>query len=235
MINQYTSYEFLLPYSGLKIGGCTVVQDTIPTGGKEPSAANAQLDAGVLKISGPGVASQMVGEIQGPTGPIDNSTLASGTLQGGGTYTLTGAGGSQVGPFSATATFPANFTSNVGSLTNINHAQPVTFTWTGSGFDIANILILGSQSVTGGQMETSVSCPVAANLGTFTIPAAAQAYLPASGSWQVELTAQTYAGGLISAESGTSTALTPPLVGGGQVNFGAFTAYIAHIVSATMR
>jgi len=232
VVNLYTAYEFLLPYSGPKIGGCTVLQETLPTGGKEPSAPNAQLDAGVLNISGPGVTSQTVGVIQGTTGPIYNSTIAPGALQGGGTYTLAGTGGSQVGPFSATATFPVSFTSNVSTLSKVNHAQPVTITWTGSGFDIANILIIGVQSITGGQIETSVSCPILASLGTFTIPAAAQAYLPASGTWQVELTAQTYASGVISAESSTSTALTPLLVGGGQVNFGAFTAYIAHIVSA---
>jgi uncharacterized protein (TIGR03437 family) len=235
VINQYAAYQFLLPYSGPKIGGCTVLQETLPAGGKEPSAPNAQLDAGVLKIAGPGVASQTVGVIRGPAGPIYNSTLAQGALQGGGTYTLTGGGGSQVGPFTATATFPVSLTSNLSTLSKVNHAQPLTITWTGSGFDIANILIIGLQAITGGQIETSVSCPVSASLGAFTIPAAAQAYLPAPGAWQVELTAQTYAGGVISAESGTSTALTPPLVGGGQVNFGAFTAYIVHIVSATVQ
>jgi hypothetical protein len=161
--------------------------------------------------------------------------LANGSLQGGGTYTLTGAGGTQVGPFTATATFPGSFTSNLSSLTTVNHAQPLTITWTGTGFDTVDILIIGDVLTTTTTKGNSVDCVVPANLGTFTIPTAALAYLPASGTWQVEITAAPGQGGATSAESSTSTALTPPLVAGGQVNFGAFTAYIAYIVTATVQ
>ena len=106
VINQYTAAAFLLPYSGPKVGGCEILQETYPAGAQEPSGPDAQLDAGTLTFSGPGISSQTVGIIQGPTGPIYNSSLANGSLQGGGTYTLTGAGGTQVGPFTATGTFP---------------------------------------------------------------------------------------------------------------------------------
>ena len=235
VINKYTAAEFLLPYSGPKVGGCTILQETYPANGKEPSAADSQLDAGVLKFSGPGVSSQTVGIIQGPTGPIYNSSLSTGALQGGGTYTLTGAGGTQVGPFTATATFPVSFTTNLSTLTTVNHAQPLTITWSGSGFDVADILIIGDVLTTTTTHANSVSCVVPANLGTFTVPTAALAYLPASGTWQIEITATTNQGGVVSAESGTSTALTPPLVAGGQVNFGSFTAYIAQIIVATVQ
>ena len=77
VINRYSAAEFLLPYSGPQVGGCRILQETYAAGGKEPSAADAQLDAGVLKFSGPGVPSQTVGVIQGPTGPVYNSSLAS--------------------------------------------------------------------------------------------------------------------------------------------------------------
>ena len=235
VINQYTAAAFLLPYSGPKVGGCEILQETYPASGHEPSAPSSQLDAGTLTISGPGVSSQTVGIIQGPTGPDYYSALASGALQGGGTYTLTGAGGTQVGPFTATATFPDSFTSNLSSLTTVNHAQPLTITWSGTGFNVADILIIGDVLTTTTTKANSVTCVVPANLGTFTVPAAALAYLPPSGTWQIEITATTNQGGVASAESGTSTALTPPLVAGGQVNFGAFTAYIAYIVTATVQ
>jgi hypothetical protein len=161
--------------------------------------------------------------------------LANGSLQGGGAYTLTGAGGTQVGAFTATATFPNSFTSNLSSLTTVNHVQPLTITWTGTGFDVVDILIIGDVLTTTTTKGDSVDCVVPANLGTFTIPTAALAYLPASGTWQVEITAAPSQGGATSAESSTATALTPPLVAGGQVNFGAFTAYIAYIVTATVQ
>jgi uncharacterized protein (TIGR03437 family) len=235
VINQYTAAAFLLPYSGPKVGGCAILQETYPVGGREPSGPSAQLDAGTLTISGPGVSSQTVGIIQGPTGPVYNSSLANGSLQGGGTYTLTGAGGTQVGPFTGTGTFPNNFTSNLSSLTTVNHAQPLTITWTGTGFNVTDILIIGDVLTSTTTHGNSVTCVVPADLGTFTVPVAALAYLPPSGTWQIEITATTNQGGVASAESGTSTALTPPLVAGGQVNFGAFTAYIAYIVTATVQ
>ena len=235
VINRYSAAEFVLPYSGPQVGGCRILQETYPAGGKEPSAADAQLDAGTLRFSGPGLSAQTVGVIQGPSGPVYNSALASGALQGGGTYTLTGAGGAQVGPFTATAVFPNSFTSNLSSLSKVNHAQPLTITWGGTGFDTADILIIGDVLTSTTTKANSVSCVVPASSGTFTVPAAALAYLPSSGTWQIEITAVPSQGGTTSAESSTSTALTPPLVAGGQVNFGAFTAYLIHVVTATVQ
>ncbi|MGA1996317.1 MAG: hypothetical protein ABSH45_11125 [Bryobacteraceae bacterium] len=230
VINSYTAAEFLLPYSGPKFGACTVLAETYPAGGKEPSAPDAQLDAGTLHISGPGL-SQNVGATTYATGPNYYSSLAGGTLQGGGAYTLTGAGGTQVGPFSATATMPTSFTTNLNSITTINRSQPLTVTWTGTGFDQVIIMVTGAILTTTTTDEVSVSCAVPASLGTYSIPAAALAYLPAVAAGaqnvgQLSLTASPNAGGTASAESSTSTSLTPPLVAGGQVDFGAFTPYI---------
>jgi hypothetical protein len=88
-------------------------------------------------------------------------------------------------------------------------------------------------SVTSGTVsETIVNCPVSASLGSYSIPAAALAYLPA-GTAQITIQAVVSQGGIVSAESSTSTALTPPLVAGGQSNFGSFAGAIGYIVSAT--
>ncbi len=234
VFNQYTAAAFLIDYSGAKIGGCTVVQETTPTGGKEPSGPNALLDAGTLTLSGPGVPSQTMPVTVGPLGPAYSASLAAGALENGGTYTLTGSGGKQVGPFTATATMPVSFTSNLSTLSSVSHAQPLTITWSGSGFDQALILIIGDTTTSSGTLSTTVSCVEPAALGTFAIPAAALAALPSGGTWQIEITAAPYQGGVASAESATSTALTPPLVGGGQVDFGAFTPGILHVVTATV-
>ena len=140
-----------------------------------------------------------------------------------------------MGPFNATAVFPNSFTSNLSSLAKVTHGQPLTVTWGGTGFDTADILIIGDVLTSATTKAASVSCVVPANSGTFTVPAAALAYLPSSGTWQIEITAELSQGGATSAESSTSTALTPPLVAGGQVNFGAFAAYITHVVVATVQ
>lgn len=240
VFNRYTAAEFLLPYSGPKIGACTVLDERYPANGKEPSAPDALLDAGTLKISGPGLSAN-VGVFAGPSGPAYNSALTAGTLQGGGTYTLTGAGGTQVGPFSATATFPSNFTvTNLSSLTAVNRAKPLTVNWTGTGFDQIIILVQGGILTATTTHIVAVSCAVPANLGTYSIPAAALAYLPAVAAesqtvGQVSVTAGPSAGGIASAESGTATSVTANLVGGGQVDFGSFTPYIIFTVGATIQ
>jgi uncharacterized protein (TIGR03437 family) len=228
VFNRYTAGEFLIPYSGPTFGACRVVQETYPVNGKEPSAPDALLDAGTLTVTGPGL-SQAVGVFQGPSGPAYNSTIA---VQPGGTYTLKGAGGSQVGPFTATATMPSSFTvTNLSALSTVSRSQPLTVNWSGSGFDQVIVTVVGS--VTSGTVsETIVNCPVSASLGSYSIPAAALAYLPA-GTAQITIQAVVSQGGIVSAESSTSTALTPPLVAGGQANFGSFAGVIGYIVSAT--
>ena len=50
-------------------------------------------------------------------------------------------GGSQVGPFTASTNFQSDFTvTNWDSVTAIDRSQPLTFNWTGSGFDQVVIL-----------------------------------------------------------------------------------------------
>jgi hypothetical protein len=142
--NRYTAAEWLLPYSGPKFGLCAVIDETYPAGGKEPAAADAQLDAGTLTISGPGLSSRAVGVNQTPTGPAYSSTLTEGTLMNRGTYTLTASGGTQVGPFTVTGTMPSSFTvTNLSSLKAINRAQPLTVNWTGVGIDQVYIGVQG--------------------------------------------------------------------------------------------
>ena len=138
-----------------------------------------------------------------------------------------------------TGNINANLTNGPALSVNLGPNQPYSGiaidAAAGTGFDVVDILIIGDVLTTTTTKGSSVDCVVPANLGTFTIPTAALAYLPASGTWQVEITAAPSQGGATSAESSTATALTPPLVAGGQINFGAFTAYIAYIVTAKVQ
>jgi hypothetical protein len=229
VFNRYTAAEWLLPYLGPRFDLCTVLDDTYPAGGKDPSAADAQLDAGTLTISGPGLSSRAVG-----VSPYYSITLPEGTLVGSGTYTLTGSGGTQIGPFTVTATMPSSFTvTNLSSLSTINRSQPLTFNWTGTGIDLVYIGVQGATLTTTTTHGVLISCTVPAGPGTYSIPAAALAYLPATAGGQISI--QAGPGGTPGGGFTTSTSFTPNLVGGGQVDLGDFAPIIAYLVSATIQ
>lgn len=113
--NQYTAANWLLPYSAPKVAGCTVWTLSYPSSGPVPGNPSALLDAGSkLTLTGPNATGgTAVPSIAGPSGPVYSATLASGAIAPGGTYTLSGTGGTQVGAFTSTVTMPASF-----SITN---------------------------------------------------------------------------------------------------------------------
>jgi len=148
----------------------------------------------------------------------------------GGTYTLTGNGGTQIAPFSTSATLPSAFTvTNWSSLTSIDRASPLTINWEGAGFDL--VVITASASTTAGSTtnNVTVTCPVAGNLGTYTIPQAALALLPATASGTLSVAAGMNPGGTVLALASTSQSFTPGLVGGGSVNYGFFEGFLSTV------
>ncbi len=226
----YSAAEWALPYSAPTVGGCSVFSRSHAVGAKDPSSADSSLDAGVITVSGPGLApNTVVPKVQLPTGPLYDLAPAQGTFALGGTYTIAGAGGTQISPFSSvSATLPSSLTvTNWDTITSINRASPLTISWTGAGFDLLLITITGV--VTNGSTTTDVNitCPEAASLGTFTVPSAALASLPATATGYLAVNATTNPGGTVNAISTTSQTFTPPLVGGGTVNYGSFMAYLA--------
>ena len=233
VFNQYTAAEFLIPYSGPKFGPCKVLEETYPVGAKEPSYPDKLLDAGTIQYSGPDGSGNLT-TITTAAGTLYGSPLK--TLQPGGTYTLTGLGGPQVGAFSTiSATLPTSFTvTNFSSLTTINRSQPLTVSWTGTGFDQVLILLIGGATSSTAVQGVTVSCALDASLGTYSIPAVALGHLPA-GTVQLEVEAVKNSGGEASAESTTSTSFTPPLVGGGKADFGSFTPFLAYIQNAKVQ
>jgi hypothetical protein len=210
-----------------------VTDETYAAGAKEPSAPDALLDAGTIQYTMPGISGSITGSAGG-AGPAYAATISS--LQPGGTYTLTGTGGTQIGAFpSISATLATSFTvTNFSSLASIDRSQPLTVSWTGTGFNQVIILLIDDVETATTVHGVSVDCAIDARLGTYTIPAAALAYLPA-GSAQVEVEATMNGGGAISAESATSTSFTPPLVGGGQADFGFFAPFLAYIQEASVQ
>ncbi len=227
--SRFNAGEWLIPFSGPQVGPCLILNETYPAGGKEPSAADAYLDAGSgLALSGPGApAGGSITPVVTPNGPVYITKPSGSSLTAGGTYTISGQGGIQVGPFTATSTIPASFDiSNLNSLATINRAQPLTINWTGTGFDQALILIQSGVLTTTTTHSVNVSCAVPSAPGTFTVPAAALAYL-LPGSGQFEVSTATNNGGIVTAESSSGLTVNIPLVAGGQIDFGGFSAFLS--------
>lgn len=209
-----------------------MLDETYPAGAKEPSYPDSILNAGSIQYSGPGISGSITGTTGG-AGPVYETSPA---LQPGGTYSLTGNGGTQVAAFSTiSATLPTSFNvTNFSSLTTVNRSQPLTVSWAGSGFDQILIVIIDDVVTSSTVHNVAIACAVDAGPGTYTIPAAALAYLPA-GTAQIEVEATENNGGDVSAESSMATTFTPPLVAGGNADFGSFAVYLAYIQSATIQ
>ncbi len=217
---RFTAAEWALLFSGPRFDACTVYDRTYPVGGKDPSSPEAFLDAGAnLPLSGPNVASGVaLATVSTPIGPAYGTAPAVGTLVNG-KYTLTGNGGSQVGPFSASVTFPTSFTvTNWDSITQIDRTQPLTLNWTGTGFDQVAILVNSATRIGSLNHIVSVNCTVPASPGTYTVPRAALALLQPVGASGANF------GGLAVTGMSTATPFTANLVGGGTLDFSAFAA-----------
>lgn len=104
-----------------------------------------------------------LGEYHGPLGPAG---LTGSTYLSPGTYTATGAGGADVGAFTASLMIPDPLTwTNQSSFSNsISRSQNLTINWTGGG---ANdyVAIVGSSTSTAPQVTTTFVCAEKASAG----------------------------------------------------------------------
>lgn len=171
-------------------GSCTVSSAVSGQTAPPPSTGGSVqwLDAGQITVAGPGISGSTVlgktttGGILLYQASLDNTatTLAAGT------YTFTGAGGPDVGPFTATYNMPPPFTwTNQASLATVNRANGATVTW--SGGDPAGYVTIGGNSSllgsAGGQsVSVSFTCTARVSDGSFTVPPIVLLGLPASGT-----------------------------------------------------
>jgi len=225
----YSSAEWALPYSAPTVDACNMFSRSYSVFGKDPSSPDSLLDAGAIAVSGPNLPpGSVLTKFPSSLGPIYSLMPTHGTLALGGTYTLTGSGGTQIGPFNISATLPSSFTvTNWDAITAINRANPLAISWTGAGFDVLVITITGQTTDGSTNTNVNVTCAVAANLGTYTVPTAALAYLPATATGFLSVTAAVNGGGTVTAVSSSGVSFTPPLVGGGSTNYGQFIPYLA--------
>jgi hypothetical protein len=224
----YTPAAWDPPYEGTKVGPYCNVWSINIAGGVNPTAAGVYLDAGKsLSLKGPSLpaADGTLPEMNVTSfGPAYTLRLPTGTLVDGGTYTLTGTGGTQVEGFSVSATLPDSFGTNLDTISVINRSQPLTVSWTGTGFQGVSI---GVTAITLSALNV-LSCGVPASLNSYALPTAALSLLPAiplGAAGFGALTVSTSPGipGPLSATAGQPTSLTPNLVQGGKIEYGSFT------------
>jgi uncharacterized protein (TIGR03437 family) len=166
-------------------GSCVVTTHVSGQAATPPNGTVQYLDAGTITVNGPGLNGTRTVAKTSPGGGIllygvvlDNTatTLAAGT------YNFTGAGGPDVGPFTASYTEPPVFAwTNQSSLTTVVRANGATVTW--SGGNPAGYVTIGGQSdLLGSTAATTVSvsftCTARVTDGSFTIPPAVLLALP---------------------------------------------------------
>lgn len=158
------------------MGTCTVsslTQEGIAADPVVPQILNA---GGALNLNGPNGARTM----NRTAGGTYNATLnTSGAYLTPGSHTITGAGGPEVGAFTASITVPPRLVwTNRDALTSI--MTPPTLRWSGgdpNGFTV----IAGGSVAEGGAPGVSFVCVERTSAGEFTIPAEVFASLPPSG------------------------------------------------------
>ncbi len=177
------------PFQLSTYGSCTVFtfQGSSAT---TPTVSNpTNLDAGAfLTVNGPGGAktlTKMNGVYSATLGGginIPGAPAAAPLYLTKGTYTVTGPGGTDVGPFTATLTVadPLNWTNS--NISTVNRAAGQLITWTG-GDPAGNTYIFGySIATVGNGVGAEFVCVERTSVQQFTIPSAVLLSLPVSST-----------------------------------------------------
>jgi hypothetical protein len=186
-------------YSLTTVGSCQVFKYTF-TGSTVTVGGAKSLDAGTVTITGPSgtnLTNQKLTEdssneydytigTEGITLPGQNN----GTILAG-TYTLTGSGGTAVGPFNTSITIGPPLVLSSPLPTTVTESAGFTLNWTGgNASDVVNIV--GATSTTTGTganrvyTETGFICTTTAGQKTYTVPPAVLTLLvPANGALDI--------------------------------------------------
>jgi len=165
--------------SAISLGSCTVNQTLSSTTPVQVTGLNA----GTIALAGPAGNYSL----QSVTTGTYIAQLPSGAIStDGGTFTFTGSGGTDVGPFTATVTFPNPILSwtNQPEVATVSRSQGIGITWTGGA---AGSLVAIEGSSTGNGQIGTFYCLVPQSPLEFTIPAYITSALPAgTGTLSVE-------------------------------------------------
>jgi uncharacterized protein (TIGR03437 family) len=218
------------PTVGLQSGSCIVVPFTTAgtTSGVSAGGKLTSLDAGVVSINGP-AGSSLTNQALTEDASYDYSYTsyeglgipgqASFSLVAG-TYTLSGAGGKDVGSFSTSLTLGSPLVVTGGLPSTVVRSAGLPLSWTG-GQASDQVVIVGLSENTTGSGSSAVTsgaefiCITTAGKGGFTVPASILTQLPASAQGVLELSS-----------GNNSTSFTAPLKAGGSIDVGYFGSFL---------
>jgi uncharacterized protein (TIGR03437 family) len=214
----------------IQSGSCQVIQSTTSGGSTASTGSLTYLDAGTVTINGP-TGSSLTNQALTKTKNIYSYSSTEGlgipgqanfTLPAG-DYTLSGAGGNDVGTFNTKITLASPLTVTGGLPSTVTRSAGLTVNWTGgNASDLVEIV--GSTSATTGTGSSAVTststfiCLTTAGQKTFTVPASVLNQLQATTSSNP---------GLLEVASGNlSTTFTAPLKADGSSIPGVFGSFI---------
>jgi len=220
---QTTGFQ-LVSYTGGSVtsntsGSCTVTTATSGTATVTGGTINA-LDAGAVTLTGP-AGSNLTNVALTDTSNTYSLSLSGIAVPGaptynlvGGTYSLKGAGGKDVGSFNTSVTIGSPLVVTGGLPSTVVRSSGLPLKWTGgNASDVVEII--GGTSTTAGTTTTSTSflCYSTAGAGGFTVPSSILTQIPAATTGFLEV-----------ASSPASTSFTASLTAGGSVT-GYFTGF----------
>ncbi len=176
--SSVTGASYVTGGSFTSIGSCVVSQEATSTSTTGTVTFHG-LDAGTpITLKGGGQTVELpVFSIGGVTSVGEYlATLTA--LEGGSAYTFTGPGGKDVGPFTATITFPVPLTwTNESSISAVTESQGQLITWTG-GAPGTYVEISGSSSSSDFSVFASFVCLAPVGDQEFTVPSYVLLALP---------------------------------------------------------
>lgn len=174
-----TGASYVTGGSFTSIGSCIVSQVAASTSTGGTVTSNG-LDAGTpITLKGGGQTVEIPEfSLLGKTEVGEYVATLTTPLSGGSAYTFTGPGGKDVGPFTATITFPVPLTwTNESSISAVTESQGQLITWTG-GATGTYVEISGSSSSADFSVSASFICLAPVSAQQFTIPSYVLLALP---------------------------------------------------------
>ncbi len=167
-------------------GTCTVYPgagDFFNSASIPGNSAATYLDAGTqLQISGPGgqQSVSLVNNAAALGSYLPLYSLPNKLYLAPGNYTVSGAGGANVGAFKANLTVPSPFTwTNMSQIQSVDRTQPLTLSWSGATAG-QSLAILGVDSDLPTNSSSMFVCIAPANATSFTVPAEVLSAIPAT-------------------------------------------------------
>ncbi len=225
-------------------GACQVFRVTSGTAGVATPTDVTNLDAGTITLNGPNVNNRPLTETKNTYSLALTTPPSTAQLIAAGTYTLTGAGGTDIGPFTASVNVNTPLTITGSLPSTVNRGQNLAIAWTGGGTDIVEIVGSSSALLSGNPSNNTAVydsgtfiCTTTADKGSFTVPSSILQQLPATppptGSTPNGIGTLSVFTSSVPNANAKNGFFTAPLRSGGNIDLGLFLAGLGTTATPT--